>query len=197
MKMTPSRKRNILSVVILTVIAVVVAALLAGVNMLTRPIIDEADRLAVTESLKIAMPDGDFDPDPDALREDAPETVKAVYTDKLGGGHVVILLTKKGYTGKDIGITVGIGNDGKIIKAVITKNEESIVPAELKPLGTYGDKYSGKDADESLDLVTGATVKYTEAAIKSALYDAFVYLGYAEVFNSLRRLDGVKPSYTR
>ena len=178
--MTDARKRNILSVVILTVICIVVAAVLAAVNMLAEPKIEAAEAEKRAESLKIAMPDGEFNPDPDELKDGAPETVKEVYTDKLGGGHVVILSTNKGYTGNEIGITVGIGTDGKIIKAVITKNDESIVPPDLKPFGSYGDKYAGSGADEAVDLVTGATVKYTENAIKAALYDAFVYLGYAD-----------------
>ena len=47
-------------------------------------------------------------------------------------------------------------------------------------MGNYGDKYTGKNADETVDLVTGVTVKFTESAIKNALYDAFEYLGFAE-----------------
>jgi hypothetical protein len=62
----------------------------------------------------------------------------------------------------------------------ITQNEESIVPAELKPGGNYGDAYVGKGGDDIADLETGATVKYTEAAIKSAVSDALVYLNFAE-----------------
>ena len=174
------KMKNLLPTVVLVSICIVVAVLLGVVNMITAPVIEEADRAAVAESLKIAMPDGEFDSEPDELASDAPETVKAVYTDKNGGGHVVVLVTTKGYTGKEIGITVGIDKSGKIVKAVVTKNEESIVPSELKPMGSYGDAYTGATASTVPELVTGATVVYTEGAIKSALYDAFSYLGYAE-----------------
>lgn len=167
-------------IIVLISICVIVAALLGLVNMITAPRIESANFEKIKESLEIVMPDGSFDSESDDLRDDAPETVKAVYTDKNGNGHVVVLSTNKGYTGKTIGITVAIGTDGRIIKSVVTQNEESIVPPELKPMGTYGDNYIGKDANESIDLVTGATVKFTESAIKNALYDAFTYLGYAE-----------------
>jgi hypothetical protein len=183
------KKEKLMPILVLTVICLIVALLLAGVHMLTKGIIDDANSAVITESLKTVMPDGDFgdNPVPDKLDDGAPETVKEVYTDKLGAGKVVVLVTKKGYTGKEIGITVAIDNDGKIIKAVITKNEESIVPADMRPLGTYGEAYSGVSSEEVMDLETGATVKYTESAIKNAIYDAFVYLGYAEVKPELAR----------
>ena len=172
--------KKIMPVVVLTLICIVIGGLLAGINMLTGPEIARMENEKVTASLKLVMPDGEFDSEPEPLKEGAPATVKAVYPDKNGKGHVVVLVTNKGYTGKEIGITVGIDTEGRIIDALITKNEESIVPPDMKPMGSYGNAYAGADADSVTDLVTGATVKYTEAAIKNALYDAFVYLGYTE-----------------
>ena len=74
--MTDARIRNILSVVILTVICIVVAAVLAAVNMLAEPKIEAAEAEKRAESLKIAMPDGEFNPDPDELKDGAPVTVR-------------------------------------------------------------------------------------------------------------------------
>ena len=172
-------KKNLMPIVVLVLICVIVAAVLAGGNAITAPEIEEKKIIKIKESLDTVMPEGSFGSESDPLK-DAPDTVKAVYTDTNGKGHVVVLETNKGYTGKPIGITVAIGTDGRIIKAVVTENGESIVPPELKANGSYGDKYTGKNADESLDLVTGVTVKFTESAIKNALYDAFEYLGYAQ-----------------
>ena len=138
--------KTFLPIIVLSVICIVVALALGVVNMITAPIIAEADAAKVAESLKIVMPDGSFDSTPDALKPDAPETVKQVYTDKNGGGYVVVLSTFKGYEGKEIGITVGIDASGKIIKAVVTKNEDSIVPDMLKPMGSYGDAYAERSA---------------------------------------------------
>ena len=172
-------KSNLAPVIVLSVICLSVALILGLVNMLTSPEIERRNAAAVKESLSIVMEDGEFNSKADELRADAPETVKAVYTEKNGKGYVVVLSTNKGYTGKEIGITVAISTEGKIIKSVITKNEESIVPADLKPMGTYGNAYTDATADTVADVVTGATVKFTEAAIKSALEDAFAYLDFA------------------
>lgn len=172
-------KKNMKPTLVLGAICIIVAALLAAVNLIADPIIKDRDAKAALASLTEVMPDGDFDTTPDTLRPDAPKTVKAVYTDKNGGGYVVLLTTTKGYTGNEISITVAIGTDGKIINAAVTKNDESIKNI-IVPGGTYGESYKGVGADGLSDLVTGATVKYTEAAIKAAIYDAFSYLGFAE-----------------
>lgn len=174
------KKENFMPVVVLVSICIVVAALLGVVNMLTSPIIEEAGAAAVKESLSIVMPDGEFNSEPDELKADKPETVQQVFTEKTGKGTVVVLLTNKGYTGNDIGITVAIDAQGKLIKAVVTKNDESIVPASMAPGGDYGDKFIGKDASSVTSVDTGVTVKYSDAAAKNAIYDAFVYLGFAE-----------------
>ena len=173
-------KKTLMPVVVLMSICLVVALLLAGVNMLTADRIKKANADKINQSFSIVMPDGEFNDTPDTLKEGAPETVKAVYTEKNGKGHIVLLTTNKGYTGKNISITVAIDTAGKIINAVITENGESIVPNELKPMGTYGEKYKGVDANGIDGLSTGATVKFTENAIKNAIKDAFLYLGYLE-----------------
>ena len=172
-------KKNMKPTLVLGAICIIVAALLAAVNLIADPIIKDRDAKAAIASLTEVMPEGDFDTTPDTLRPDAPKTVKAVYTDKNGGGYVVLLTTTKGYTGNEISITVAIGTDGKIINAAVTKNDESIKNI-IVPGGTYGESYKGVGADGLEALVTGATVKYTEAAIKAAIYDAFTYLGFAE-----------------
>jgi len=172
-------KKNIMPVVVLVVICIVVAAILGIVNMITAPIIAEKNNEAIKESLGKVMPDGEFDPEPDPLRN-APETISQIFTEKNGKGTVVVLLTKKGYTGKNIGLTVAIDTEGKITGMVITQNDESIVPEELKPYGNYGDLYVGAGASDIATLETGATVSYTESAIKNAVTDAFVYLGFAQ-----------------
>ncbi len=173
-------KKNLMPVIILTAICIIVAALLGAVNALTEPEIEERNEAAISASLSKAMPGGQFNSEPDELEPGAPATITKVYTEKNGMGTVVVLVTNKGYTGKNIGLTVGIDAEGKITGLQITQNEESIVPTELKPNGSYGNHYVGIGSDELPELSTGATVVYTEGAIKSALEDAFVYLGFAE-----------------
>ncbi len=172
------KKQNLMPVIVLSVICLVTALLLGGINLITAPKIKEANEQKIKDSLEIVMPDGEFGDAADALPDGAPETVKQVFTEKNGKGFVVVLETNKGYTGKLIGITVAIDTEGKIIKSVITKNEESIVPSEMKPMGSYGDAFIGATGSEVADVVTGATVSYSESAIKSAIYDACVVLGF-------------------
>ncbi len=171
-------KKNLMPAVVLTSICIIVAVLLGVVNMFTGPVIDAAEAAKVTESLTKVMEGGEFNPTPDEHPADAPDTVKQIYTEKNGKGKVVVLITTKGFEGKEIGITVGIDNDGKITGMQVTKNEDSIVPPILKPGGGYGDLYKGEDATTVPELVTGVTVKYTESAIKNAVMDALNYLGH-------------------
>ena len=172
-------KKNLMPVIVLTVICVAVALVLGVVNAITAPMIREKNEKAIQESLSKVMLGGEFNPEPDALKEGAPETVSKVYTEKNGKGTVVVLVTKKGYTKKEIGLTVGIDAEGKITGMTVTKNEESIIPPELKPGGAYGDSYVGAGPSDVPELETGATVSFTESAIKNAINDAFVYLGFA------------------
>ena len=181
------KKQNTMPIIVLTVICIVVAALLGVANAITAPEIRERNEKAVSESLGKVMEGGQFDSEPDVLKENAPETVLKVYTEKTGMGTVVVLVTNKGYTGKDIGLTVGIDSNGKITGLQITQNEESIVPPDMKPGGSYGENYVGAGADDITELATGATVAFTESAIKNAISDAFVYLGFAQRLPELPR----------
>ena len=177
------KKESIKAVIVTSVICLSVAFLVGGMNSVTSAVIENREAEKIKESFSAVLENGEFNAKADPLREDAPQTVKSVYTEKTGKGYVVLLVTTKGYTGREIGLTVSVSPEGKIIKAVITKNEESIVPQNMKPLGTYAQAYSGATADTVIDVDTGATVKYSEAAIKNALYDSFVYLGFAESKN--------------
>ncbi len=180
-------KKNLMPVIVLTAICIIVAALLGLVNYFTEPEIRDRNEKEIQASLTKVMPDGLFNAEPDELENGAPKTITKVYTEKSGKGTVVVLETNKGYTGKPIGLTVGIDGNGKITGMVITRNEESIVPAELMPGGTYGNHYVGISAKELPELSTGATVVFTESAIKGAIRDAFVYLGFEKELPDLPR----------
>jgi Na+-translocating ferredoxin:NAD+ oxidoreductase RnfG subunit len=180
-------KKNLMPLAVLAIICLIVAALLAAVNVLTAPVIKHRNEEAILASLEEAMPGGEFNTEPDKLPADAPETIYKAYTEKTGKGTVIVLVTNKGYTGKNIGLTLGVNNEGKITGMVITQNDESIVPKELKPGGAYGNAYVDKGADDIADLETGATVVFTEGAIKGAVNDAFVYLGFAKALPELPR----------
>ncbi len=170
------KKSNLRPTVVLGVICLMVALLLSAVNLITEDVITARRIEAVSKSLRVVMPDGDFD-EPEKLPDDAPESVTGIYKDLGGRGHVVTLSTDKGYTGKPILITVGVDNDGKIIKAIVTETSESKITPDME---AYPDRFAGVDASkiDSVDTVGGVT--YSSKAVKEAIRDALVVLGYAE-----------------
>lgn len=168
------KKKNLVPVIVLSVVCIVVAAVLGVINKFTSPIIEEKQRLAIQESLRIVMPTGEF-ADPEKLADDMPDTVQAIYKEINGKGHVVVLKTR-GYA-SEISITVGVDSEGKITKAVVTAEQES----HNKPgMDSYTDAFEGLDEDRvsDVELFSGATVSST--AIKNAVIDALSALGYGE-----------------
>ena len=168
-------KNNMKPTLVLGIICIIVAALLAAVNLITGPEIERRKAEAITASLTEVMPDGRFNTKPDELGDDAPKTIKAVYTDLNGGGKVFVLETSSEYTsGANMGITVAIDNDGNIIGVKLTSYSET------KDFGkNYPDSYVGLNADgvASAPLVSGVT--YSSSAFRSAIFDAMKYIGAA------------------
>lgn len=169
------KKQNVMPVAILAAICVVIAALMGLVNMITAPVIEQAQSAAIAESLSTVMPGIDPEEvDIAGLDYTVPTTVTAIYRDKGGAGHVVTLV-KQGYADK-IALTVGIDTAGKITKAVITSQAETHGKSGIDDMVAA---FSGTDSSssQSVQHVSGATK--TSDYIKSAVYDAFVALNYA------------------
>ncbi len=159
-------KKNIMPVAVLTSICIVVAILLAVVNMFTEPVIKANAERAEQESLAEVLPGASgFDA---ISTEGAPDTVKALYRERSGLGYVALLKTKTSYThGTDMAITVGVGSDGKITGIKLTAYSES------KDIGKdYPNKFVGLDAGGvgAVDAVSGVT--YSSNAFKDAVADA-------------------------
>lgn len=163
-------KENVKSVVVLTAICLVVAALLAVTNFFTAPVIEQNKANAANASLTVVMPDAaGFDEI--ELPADVPATVKHIYKETSGLGYVVLLSTTSQYSSGDMGITMGVGADGKICGMSLTSYFES------KDFGqdTYPQTYIGQDsALGEVDTVAGVT--YSSAAFKNAVTDAFAVL---------------------
>ena len=161
------KKENIMPVAVLCAICLVVAALMGAVNLVTAPIIKKAEEQKVYDSLRVVL-DGEFEEV--ALPEGAPATAKGLYKVTDGGelkGHVVTVVAK-GYAG-EIAITVGVDAEGKITKAVVTKQSETHGKSGMS---AYPDNFAGKGADDidEVETFTGATISST--AIKKAITDA-------------------------
>ncbi|MBR3594471.1 MAG: FMN-binding protein [Clostridia bacterium] len=157
------------SVTVLFSICLVIALLLAAVNFITAPIIEEAKKKAETESLSTVL-EGAEDFEKYDLTDGVPETVTAIYKETSGLGYAITLSTKSQYSEDNMLITVGIGAD-RIIKGIkITNYTESKALPE-----SYTQSYVGKDSNlENIDTYAGVT--YSSRAYKDAISDAFAGL---------------------
>lgn len=164
------------SVIVLTVICLIVAALLAVTNHVTSPVIKETRQQRIADSLKAVLPNSgeysELELDPETL----PSTVKNVYYFEKDGSYAVVLATASAYSNGDMGITVGINADGTIEGIKLTSYMES------KDFGkeTYPNRFLDKNASgiEGVDAFSGVT--YSSKAFKKALADAFTAIEIAK-----------------
>lgn len=158
---------KIKSVIVLTVICLVVTGLLAVTNHFTAPVIKETREQKIEASLKEVLPDMNSKREAE-LPEGAPSTVKAVYIVNESK-YAVVLSTTSAYSSGDMGITVGISEDGKLLGVKLTSYYES------KDFGkdTYPLQFVGLDAEGVQEVDAFAGVTYSSKAFKSALADAF------------------------
>ena len=158
-------------IVVLASICLIVTALLAYVNMVTAPIIKEAQDKEAAQARSEGLSEAkDFEKlDVDKL----PEGVTEVYKGSDNSGYV-FMLTQKGYGG-DIKLICGIRPDGSIeaVKTLLHSETGGIGSKVVDNGSGYHDNYKGKTASDyaSVDGVTGATISST--AYKKALGTAF------------------------
>ncbi len=175
-------KKNIMPVVVLTVICVVVAALLGGVNMLTKGKIAENNRLKEQASLIEVLPtelgfntlymkEGEL-PDekyglPDSIKSKLPESITSVYGEIGGKGYVFVLSGTTQYSSGDMTVSVGIAS-GKVVGVALTGYYES------KDFGkdTYPDTFVGLDSSTVAGAPHVSGVTYSSTALKQMITDA-------------------------
>lgn len=171
-------KKDLKPVLVLGAICLVVAVLLAGVNMITSAKIEADKEAAIKESLEQVMPGGSFTPATEKYNIEG-TTVTAVYENVNSEneivGWVVTLSSAKGYTGNAILLTVGINTDGVITGAVVTSNPES---KGVDQTNAFFESFGGKNPEEVFDAELIAGVTYSSTAVRNAALDAFVVLGF-------------------
>lgn len=157
--------------IVLGLICLTVAALLATINHFTKPVIDENERLARTESLRAVFggesSGADFGDAMTGLPDFGEDSsVSEIYEEIHGMGYAVVLTVKKGFEG-EIGLTVGVDRGGKVTGVVITKYDDSLgkdkMPEAVK-------NFVGLDSADGVELVSGAT--YSSNAVRAAVADA-------------------------
>ncbi len=161
------KKENLKPLLVLGIICILVAVILAAINMVTGPIIKKMEEQKVYDSLREAL-DGEFEPA--EIPSGTPSNVTGLYKVTDGDnlvGHVVTV-EKQGYASKIV-LTVGIKADGTVNRVVVTAQQES----HGKDINPLINGFSGVSAEGVGDVehVSGATI--TSKTIKEAVADAF------------------------
>lgn len=155
-------------IIVLTIICLVVTALLAYINTITAPIIEEAEKEAAQKAMTEVLPNADaFNP----VELDAPpERVREIYSASNGAGYVFMLVTK-GYGG-DMKLICGVNSDGTISACKTLSHSETSGLGSKTAEDPYRNQYIGKNADTLADVnaITGATI--SSNAYKIAIEDA-------------------------
>ena len=156
-------------IIVLSCICLVITALLACTNMVTSPIITEAENKKAEEARAEVLSEADSF---ELLKVDSlPEMVDEVYVANNGTGYV-FMLTTKGYGG-DMKLICGIKSDGTIEACKTLSHSETSGLGSKTAEDPYKSQYNGKNADtlSEVDAISGATI--SSVAYKSAIEDAF------------------------
>lgn len=153
------KKDIVKPIAVLVGICFVVTALLAYVNLVTAPIIKEANDKATAEARAEVLSEAD-----EFIGVDVPagyeSSIEEIHKAKNGAGYVFKLVTK-GYGGK-LELICGIRSDGTIEQVKMLTNSETsgIGSRVVNNDQPYRQQYVGKGEDElsEVDAVSGATI---------------------------------------
>ena len=169
-------------IAVLTLICLVCAALLAYLNSVTKPVIDETDayeaeksRMEVLEEAEgFALLDAVL---PELFDDGTVNYVTEVYEATNGAGYV-FMVTGDGYGGKGtMNLAVSLDGDGAIIKTMTISHEETPGMGSKTTLPDFTEQFSGKNSDTlgEVDAITGATISsghyFNSIASVFAAYD--------------------------
>lgn len=144
-------------IVILTLICLVASALLAWINGITDPIIQETEAAIAAAARKEVLPDAD---DFTAVDVSLPEGsfVTAVYKANNGAGYV-FMITCNGYGGKKtMNLICGIDADGKIVATQTLSHAETAGLGSKTTEPDFRNQFAGVDSSLSgVDTISGAT----------------------------------------
>lgn len=137
-------------IVVLVVICIIVTGALAATNKVTKPIIDEAIRVAQEQARKELLPDADNFTKVEGV---AVENVSDIYTADNGVG-TVITCSAKGYGGT-VTVMVAFNPDDTIKQIKVTEAAETKgIGSNVTENSEYQANYSGLPATQALVLGT-------------------------------------------
>lgn len=173
-------KKNVITeivkvAVILFVITAVAAAILAGVNSITAPVIAENDRIAQENAMKQVLPDAtSFEKLKYELDENS--AVTEVYSSDAG---YAVKSAPKGYGGT-ISMIVGIDNDLKVTGIEIISQSETAGLGSKCTTSEFKEQFKGKTEnivvsknaakENEIDAISSATI--TSKAVTKGVNDA-------------------------
>lgn len=156
-------KSKLTPTLVLGSICLAVALLLSGVNMLTAPIIAEANDKKANAALIEVLPEGSEFETIDVGGGKYPAEVTSAYREKNGKGYV-FGMTVTGYK-SGLVIMCGINSEGKITGATYIASNETL-SAEVG----LGDRFVGHDKSTlNIDIIAGPTARLTTEAYYRAI----------------------------
>ena len=162
----------------LTLLAVTatVAAVLAGVNILTKPFIDAINAQKTQDAIEAVLPGGG---EASESFTDQTGLVKAVYVSEIG---YAVQVAPSGFDG-EIDMMVGIGKDGNVLNISIISHSETaglgaVAAAKTSAGEGFRSQFSGTsapfDVGSNIDAITGATI--TSKAVTSGVNAAVEFV---------------------
>lgn len=168
-------KDSLKSVVVITAICLVIAALLGVTNYITAPIIEAGEKQRADDLCMEFFPDAkEFEELETDKFEGLPKTITAIYRETGGLGYV-FQITTKGYE-SGLVIMCGISSDGKIVQTKTLSSSETKTIGGRTENESYTSQYVGLDSSfaDKVDAISGATI--TSTAYEKAIADAFAAL---------------------
>ena len=164
-----SFKEFFLPIIVLVSVCVVIGSLMAAVNLITAPRIEEAQKQKVQEALS-AVVENNSGFESIELSE-LPESVVGAYKDK-GSERLAVILSIKGYdSSKPMSVAVGFDEEGKILKCSVIS-----CLGETKGIGSkvsdaeFLSQFEGKGDVGGIDAISGATI--SSKAFRLGIADA-------------------------
>lgn len=159
----------------LLVITSLVAAVLAGVNAITEPVILRLNEEKTQQAIEAVLPGGG---QPLEL-EDTTGLIKAAYVSDTG---YAVQVAPSGFDG-EIDMMVGVSKDGKILGiSIISHTETAGLGAVAAAKTSAGEAFRGQFSDtdapfavgDNIDALTGATI--TSKAVTSGINAAVEFV---------------------
>lgn len=167
------RKDFVNPILVLTLICLVMSAILAYTNEITKPITEETARKVAEAARLEVLPEADgFE---QVTVENIPESIKEVYRATNGAGYV-FMITTGGYGGKDtMKLICGIDSDGCITSTKTLSHKETSGLGSKTTEPDFRAQFVGKNsALENVSVISGASVSSNYYI--NAIRDAFVAL---------------------